>query len=280
MISMVAALSLAAVLLGQPAPAVQPPVPAEPAYAVGPEDVLNIVVFNEPELSGRFTVDSEGAITFPLVGRVVVDGQTPRAIEQKLTELLAQGYLVNPQVTVTIEQYRSQRVFVTGEVRSPGAYALKGNMTLLEVLAQAGGTTADAGSELLIIRPKSRPTEAAPLSPGTPDDPSREITRIRMQDVLSGNVREVVIRDGDTVYVPKAQRFYVTGHVRTPGSFIWEPGLTVQQAVAMAGGVTERGSLRRVRIFRIVGGKRTEVRPKLTDLVQPNDTIEVPQRLF
>lgn len=258
---------------------VSPP-PVEATYTVGPEDVLNIAVYNEPDLTGRFTVDSDGALTFPLLGRVEVGGLTLRAIEEKLTRLLAEGYLVNPQVTVTVEQYRSQRVFVTGEVRSPGAYSLKGQMTLLEVLAQAGGTTTEAGSEVLIIRPKRQSSEAGPLSPGAPGDPSQDITRVRMQDVLSGNVREVVIRDGDTVYVPKAERFYVTGHVRTPGSFVWEPGLTVQQAVAMAGGVTERGSLRRVRIFRIVGGKRTEIRPKLTDLVQPNDTIEIPQRLF
>lgn len=264
---------------GQPAPAPPAP-PAATDYTVGPDDVLSVAVFNEPDLTGRFTVDSDGAITFPLLGRVAVEGLTLRAIEEKLTRLLAEGYLVNPQVAVTVEQYRSQRVFVTGEVRSPGAYSLKGNMTLLEVLAQAGGTTADAGSEVQIIRPKTRPGETGPLSPGQPGDPNQETVRIRMQDVLSGNVRGLVIRDGDTVYVPKAERFYVTGYVRTPGSFIWEPGVTVQQAIAMAGGVTERGSLRRVRIFRIIDGKRTEVRPKLTDPVQPNDTIEIPQRLF
>jgi polysaccharide export outer membrane protein len=90
----------------------------------------------------------------------------------------------------------------------------------------------------------------------------------------------ILLQDNDTIFVSAADRFYVTGFVRTPGSFVLQPNMTVQQAIAVAGGLTERGSTRGIKIRRKVKGKDVEVNARMTDLVQPNDTIQVRQRLI
>ncbi len=101
-----------------------------------------------------------------------------------------------------------------------------------------------------------------------------------MDDLRSGRAQQILLSDGDTVNVPKAQTFIVNGFVRTPNMYVLEGEVTVQKAIAIAGGVTERGALSRARIQRMVDGKLVELKAKLTDLVLPNDTIVVPQRFF
>jgi polysaccharide biosynthesis/export protein len=248
-------------------------------YTIGPRDVLAITVFGEPEVSGRYTVDGEGTLDFRWVGRVKAGGLTLRQLEDLLVKRLSDGYLVNPQISVEVEQYRSQSVYVMGEVRNPGTVSITGEMRLLDVLGKAGSFTPAAGSVITITRPRdSRPVDG-PLLPGVEADV--ETIRVNVKDLQSGvSGQEITLRDGDTIYVAKAATFYVTGYVRTPGPYTLEPGTTVLQALSLAGGVTERGAGNRVRIARIVDGKTVEIRAKLTDLVQPGDTLHVPQRYF
>lgn len=270
--------SFVAALVLAPAGARAQPIPAA-EYVVGPQDVLSITVFNEPALSGRFTVEGDGTINYPLIGRVAVAGKTLRAIQEGLTKQLAAGYLVNPQVTVLVEQYRSQSIFVMGEVRQPGKHIITGTLSLLEALSQAGGPTATAGTEVIVRRPKDPGAPPGPVDP-TDDTLSDVVARVSLQDVQTGRAVHVTIRDGDTIFVPKAEMFFVTGHVRSPGSYVWEKGMTVLKAISLAGGITERGARNRVKIIRIVNGQRKEIRVKMTDPVLPNDTVEVPQRYF
>ena len=114
-------------------------------YVIGPEDVLTVTVFNEPGLSGRFRVENDGHFNYPFLGRIHAGGVTISDVATILKAKLSEGYLRNPQVTVDVDQFRSQSVFVMGEVRSPGKYVLSGSVSLLEVLAQAGSTTAAGG---------------------------------------------------------------------------------------------------------------------------------------
>lgn len=250
----------------------------EPAnYVIGAEDVLNVTVFNEPALSGRFRVENDGQFSYPFLGRVKAGGRTLSDVATTLKTRLADGYLRNPQVTVDVDQFRSQSVFVMGEVRSPGKYVLSGSVSLLEVLAQAGSTTAAAGSEIVVLHPKTPASGAVTLA--APGD--AEVLRVSLREIESGRLSQnVEIRDGDTIFVPKAERFFVVGLVRNPGSYALEANMTVLQALSLAGGVTERGSNRRLRITRVVDGKRRELDVKPTDLVQPGDTITVRQRLL
>ena len=108
-------------------------------YVIGPQDVLLIQVFDQPDLGGKYTVEADGTFTFPMIGRVKAGALTLRGFEKELRERLADGYFRSPQVTVAVEQYRSQRVFVMGEVRQPGPVVLTGGMTLIEALARAAG---------------------------------------------------------------------------------------------------------------------------------------------
>jgi polysaccharide export outer membrane protein len=247
-------------------------------YVVGAQDVLKVTVFDEPQLSGTFRVDTDGAFTYPFLGRIKAVGQTLRTIESDLARLLADGYVRRPQVAIEVEQYRSRSIFVVGEVRSPGKYPLSGEMTLIEALAQAGSTTQAAGAEVLVLRP-SEAADGTQLEPGA--TPANRTTRVNLSDLQSGKVlNDVILREGDTVFVPKAERFYVTGHVRTPGAYTYEPGMTVLQAISVAGGLSEKGSNRGIRIVRVVDGHKKEIGVRLTDPIEPNDTLVVRQRLL
>jgi polysaccharide export outer membrane protein len=246
-------------------------------YIVGPQDVLTVTVFNEPQLSGRFRVENDGQFSYPFIGRIKAGGATLREIGELIRLKLADGYIRDPQVTVEVEQFRSQNVFVMGEVRTPGKYTLTGAVTLIEALAQAGSTTSAAGNEILILHPK----ETTKGAPTLPDDGDADIVRVNLRNIEGGKLSQnVAIRDGDTIFVPKAERFYVIGLVRNPGSFVLEPNMTVLQAISLAGGVSDRGSDRRIRIIRIVDNKKKEFDAKPTDPVHAGDTVVVRQRLL
>jgi polysaccharide biosynthesis/export protein len=259
-------------LAGIPARAI-----AQTDYTVGSQDVLTITVFGEAELSGRYTVEQDGTFTFPQLGRVKAGGMTLRALEQELKKQLADGYLRNPQVAVAVETYRSQRILIIGEVRSPGEYQLTGEMTLLAALARAGSTTPSAGHEALIVRAPRKQATPAPNG----ETPDSEILRIDLSDLQAGNIGlNVRLLDGDTVNVPKALSVFVSGQVKSPGAYSVEREMTVLQVLSLAGGISERGSDSRIQILRTVDGKKKEIKAKLTDIVEPGDTIVVKERFF
>jgi polysaccharide export outer membrane protein len=250
-------------------------------YVIGPQDVLSIAVFDSADLGGKYAVELDGTFTFPLIGRVNAGGMTIRDFESALKVRLADGFFRNPQVTVAVEQYRSQRVFVTGEVRNPGSYALTGDMTLIEALAKAGSTTPNASDEVLVVRGGKGEALDASLAAASGAD-GRDTIRINLQQLQSGgaSARNVDLRDGDTIYVARAELTYVFGQVKNPGSYAIRSDTTVLQALSLAGGVTPTGAMNRTRIIRTVDGTKTEIRVKLTDIVQPGDTIMVPERFF
>jgi polysaccharide export outer membrane protein len=274
-------------------------------YEVGPGDVLGVIVLNQPGLTGEFTVDPEGFMVYPFVGRVKATGLSALEIERKLTTLLADGYLRRPQISVAVKQFRSHRVFVTGEAEKPGPYGLRPDRMLSSLLQDIGELTPRAGHEIIIIRPPGAP--AAPLEPSfgdsseseepapapspSPTPPTRapypgevegsEIIRVKLREVRSGFPdKDVRLQIGDTIYFPKASNVYLTGHVARPGAYRFDENMTVFQALALAGSVTERGSMKRVRVIRMVDGRRKEFDLKLTDVLEPEDTVHVPERFF
>ena len=285
-------------------------------YEIGPGDVLKVVVLGQAEMTGEFRVDPEGMINYPILGKIKASGHSALEVERKLTLLLADGYLRRPQVTVTVAEYASQKVFVTGEVSRPGAWALKADRSLLALLSELGPLGPNAGHEVIVIRPPAAgpaeataDTPAAPPAeggegeappdassttttttvPAAPDAaaalpfavPGAEIFRISLLELQSGNPeKNLPLQAGDTVYVPKAAQVYVMGSVARPGALRYQEGMTVLQALTLAGGVTERGSAGRTKVIRIVGGKKVEKKVKPTDLVQPEDTLMVPERFF
>ena len=287
MVQLIFSLIVALAAQAAPAPpssAAQFPAPAGTTYLIGPSDVLGIKVFEEPTLSAEYTVDSDGAITFPFIGRVQVGGKTVNEIEAQVTAALRADYVRRAQVSVNITQYRSRAIYVLGEVRNPGKYNITGPVTLLEVIANAGSLTPTAGPILTVQRYRDGLAAAAvaALEPTLPGDPrGAELLRISYDDLKEGRLKaNILLQDGDTIFVPAADRFYVSGFVKTPGMFVLAPGLTVQQAISIAGGLTERGSTRGIKISRKVNGKDVEINVGMSDLVKPNDTIKVRQRLI
>jgi polysaccharide export outer membrane protein len=291
-------------------------------YEIGPGDVVSVVVIGQAQMTGNFAVDPEGMVNFPILGKIKAAQHTTLELERKLTTLLADGILKRPQVTVSIAEYGSQRVFVTGEVQRPGRYPLKADRTLLALLGDIGALGANVGHEVIVVRPpasaphssgpavplsitdapeaatapssagtageatggETEPTPAPtpPSVPGLPFvAPGSEVFRINLLELQSGNPeRNIALKAGDTVYFPKAAQVYVMGSVGRPGPYRYHEGMTVLQALTLAGGVTERGSQGRTKVVRIVDGKKVEKKVKATDLVLPEDTLVVPERFF
>ena len=266
-----------------PAPFPSPSASLPPEYQIGPEDILKVTVYGHEDLTQTVVVQSDGTFVFPLIGRVKGGDLSPKELERKITVLLSQGFIRNPQVTVIVQEYRSKTIFVVGEIMRPGTYPLSGSRTLVEALAKAGPTTANAGAEVVIVRPHGE--VQGPVLPNQvgegPASAAAEVIRVSMPDIQAGDLtKNVLLRPNDTVFVPLAPKVFVSGEVRNPGAYPFAPGTTVRQAISLAGGLTEDGSSGRIRVVRTVAGKSREVKIKLEDAIQPGDTIVVKSKLF
>jgi len=253
---------------------------AQRLYVVGSNDVLTITVYNQAQLSGKFVVEADGTFAYPLLGRVAAGGLSIRAVEDKVRQGLAQGFLKDPQITVTVDQYRSQQIFVMGEVKQPGPLPFTGAMTLIEALARAGSVTEHAGAEALIVH-SAGGGAPAPVSVLTERTGGSDAIHVDLQKLQRGTLTQnVTLQPGDTIFVPIADTVFVSGQVRLPGAYPLRAGMTVRQALALAGGVTDRGSTRRVQIIRVIDGKETTINGDLQKTVQAGDTIVVNERFF
>ena len=246
-----------------------PGLPTE-GYVIGPQDNLSIIVTDEAELSGKYRVDSDGTISMPYLKRVPVAGLSLADAQDKITAMLKADFIRNPQVRVEVDQFKARSVLMTGEVRVQGKLTLPGTtMSLLEALALAGSATQNASNEVLIMHPP-KPGEKAP-----------EPITVNRKDLELGKVgRDITLQDGDIVNVPLAKRFYISGFVKNPGSFVLDTGTTVGQAIILAGGLSDRGSDRRIKIGRTVNGKTVDISVTMEDRVLPNDEIKVKSRFF
>ncbi len=221
-------------------------------YQVGPEDQLDIVVFGQDALNRTLRVNGQGEIVMPLGGAVKVAGLTTQEIERRLSDLYNANYLVNPQITVAVKEFRHQWVAVTGAVNKPGSYELIGPRTLLEVLSMAGGVSNQgsgssygagnqAGDVVDVIRRENAPELAQKTQAGAvqPFAPKTETMVIDLRRLVSGQEprSNIAVRNGDVVYVPFAGTAFVLGAVKKPGIIAVKENLTVSQAVALAGDV-------------------------------------------
>jgi polysaccharide export outer membrane protein len=250
------------------------------SYRIGPGDVLKIAVWGHEDLTRATVVAADGRMPFPLIGDVQASGLTPTELEGRLRQLLGKDYLVDPQVTVTVQEYRSQKVFVLGEAEKPGTYPLTGQATLLDVLSQAGGPSKTAGRQVVIVRfPKSE----APVTPGTAGSTT---FRMNLKKLLDGDGAEnLVLESGDTVYVPKQTSFFVLGEVRKPGAYLLDKETSALEAITLAGGFTERAASTVAKVLRKRADGNQETiaidlggaDPRAREfLLAENDTILVP----
>ena len=241
-------------------------------YVVGAQDLLKITIYGEPLLSGAIRVDNDGSFPFQYLDRVKAEGLTTAQIEKVLRDRLGDGYLRSPQVSVEVIEYRSQSVFVTGEVRLPNKYSLPGNSTLMDVLTLAGSVTSNAGTWVQITHARAGVKGLGPAVTAEYD------VRVNLRDIQTGKAQNIQVQDGDTIFVPKTERVWVVGQVRNSGGIPYEEGMTVFEAISAAGGVTEKGSNNRVEIIRIENGRRKSFDAKQTDVLKPGDQVNVRAR--
>jgi polysaccharide export outer membrane protein len=274
-------LALALLTLGaQEPPASAPPRAQAPEYEVGADDILKVTVFGHDDLSLSVIVQPDGTFVFPLIGRVKALDLTTRELEQKLTLLLSKGFIRNPQVSVSVQENRSKVIHVVGEVSRPGSYPLSEGRTLVELLSRAGPLLPGAGAEVVVIHPAS-PSQGPLLPQDVEGRAGDQVTRVDLRRLQAGEmVQNLGLRSGDTVFIPQAPRVFVTGEVRNPGAYAFMPGMTVRQAVSLAGGFTEHASTGRLKVVRQAGDKSRELKVKIDDVVEPGDTVVVKESWF
>jgi len=249
-----------------------------PDYKVGTGDKLAISVFGHDDLSKIVEVRGDGTINYPLIGDLQVTGKSVTQIDDELTHILGKDYLVDPQVSVDVTEYQSQWVTIIGEVRTPGQYVLKRNMRLIDLLAAAGGPTKEAGTEILITHRAG--------SDGAPRQVLVDRDRLLSRDSADGNP---LLVHGDIVSIGEKQAFYIRGEVGKPGMYYLESGLTLMNAISVAGGLTQFANRKDIQLLRedadhheklTVNLKAIEEGKKEDVPLRPNDTIIVPRRVF
>jgi polysaccharide export outer membrane protein len=273
-----------------PAPVERPPLsglgekpPSTPTegYTLGPGDALRVSVYDNPDLSQEVTIEADGAFSYPLIGRVQAAGLPVRQLESLLAKRLAEGYLVSPQVGVTVTQHKSQQVYVLGAVKTPGPYALQRQMTLLEVLSVAGGPTPEAGFEVILTHAADKPaltSGTANVAAAANGQPS---LRVSLEQLMAGGMpQRITLQEGDVVYVPVAAFVYVTGEIQHPGRYRLEKDTTIQKAVTLAGGFTKFAAIKSMTVQRMVNGKRLDFQAGPDDLLQAEDVVVVRPSLF
>lgn len=276
------------------APAGAPPAPAPPPaagdvrpagaagqdYRVGPGDVLRVTVYGHEDLTQTITIQPDGSFVFPLLGTIQVVRATPAELAEHIADRLGKGLIRDPKVSVVVQDFRSQVVFAVGEVTRPGPYPLAGDATVVEILARAGPLSPNAGTEVVVVRPKRQVDK--PVLPEDVSSPAEaEVLRVDMRELRAGHLeKNLRLKANDTVFVPEATRVFVSGEVRNPGAFPFTSGLTIRQAIALAGGFTPDASTKNARVVRDVDGVSATFKMKLDERIRPGDTIVVKAKLF
>lgn len=242
------------------APAASSQAPADSAeYVLGPEDVIEVEVVGQPD-KGRARIYSDGTIQLNLVGKLEASGKTPRQLGELISQSLKQGgFYSDPVVNIEVVTYASRYVTVLGAVASPGLVPMNRRYRLSEVIARVGGVQS-TGADYVIVRPENGPERrylVDKLATGTSED-------------------DPYVNPGDKIYSPIADVFYISGQVNSPGTYSVRQDLTVGQAIARGGGLTQSGSDRKVSVTR--GGKKIKLDPSAK--VEPGDVLVVGERLF
>jgi len=287
-------LALSLVLLGQVPQ--NPNIPqslnqVRPDYELGPNDQILIGVPQAQEINQRpFRIDSDGFIDLPLVGQVRASGLTVRGLETVLATRL-RDFIRDPQVTITMVQFRSEPVFFLGAFRTPGIYPLQGGRTLVEMLAAVGGLQPTASRRIKITRRTENGT--IPLSNAVEDPDKKIVTAEISLDSLTQNVNpaeDIILKAYDIVNADIAQPIYVNGEVAKPGavSLNEQQSISVTQALSQAGGFTQAASRAKIRVLRPILGtsRRAEIEVNLDRINEgkendlpllPNDVLFVPR---
>lgn len=271
---LVAALGLAAAgaqaQAGTPAKA---PGAAVAEYQLGAGDVVRVVVYQNPDLTLETRVSETGVISYPLLGNVRIGGLGVSAAEKLIADGLKNGNFVKaPQVTLILMQVKGNQASVLGQVNRPGRYPIEtADMRMTDLLANAGGVTS-TGAEILVL---------SGTRAGKPFRMEIDLPSVFGPSAEQGRPNDVLIQNGDVLWVDRAPLVYIYGEVQRPGPLRLERGMTVMQALAAGGGLNQRGTERGIRVHRkSADGKVQVVQPAMDDAVRDGDVVYVKESLF
>jgi polysaccharide export outer membrane protein len=237
---------------------------------LGPGDTIRVTAFRHPELTTEARLSEKGTVHLPLLGEAKLVGMTPDQAASHIAEEMKKGdFVQNPQIGVAVLQARSRQVSVLGFVNKPGRYVIDGTAArVTDVIALAGGPQPEASDIVTVQRTGIAESETVKVD-----------LRSIMQD--GDAAKNIEVRGGDSVFVPKAPVFYVYGEVHKGGAYRIEPDMTVAQAISVAGGITPRGSDRRVQMRRKGDDGKWKLHDaRLLDGLRPDDVILVRESLF
>jgi polysaccharide export outer membrane protein len=280
----------------------------ENGYRLGAGDVVSISILagGVEQVAKEMVVGDNGDITVPFIGKIQAAGLTVNDLEKKIVPPLASGYFVDPQVSLQIKEYRSLQFFISGTVNLPGMYSLDFVPTIMDLIAKAGGVTAERGNLAYILRGVKEPGLLATEAPLSEKEFSESIAgamagartkpivvdlqRLLDEGDMSENIR---LQSGDTIYIPQGIRLdlagtkiYVQGKVREPGVFNFQPGITALAACIMAGGFDKFAAPNRARVIRNVDGENKVISINLKKVetgeepdlpLQPGDRVHIPE---
>lgn len=231
--------------------------------------MVELTVYDQPDLTTKARISQDdGSIIFPLLDEVAIAGLTPEAAGRKIERLLRDGgFIKAPQVALTVREFLSKKVPVMGQVNNPGQYMLKGESRVVDLITEAGGVRQDAADVIVMVSKQSGKTVRYEI----------DLLKFYAGD-MSQNLK---VSRGDFILVPKMDSFYIHGEVKRPGMYRLQRGMTAMQALSVGGGLTDRGSLKGMRVTRQqADGKTKKIKVELTDSLQPDDVLYVKERLF
>ena len=246
------------------------PVAIANEYRLGAGDVVRISVFQNPDLALETRITEAGIVSYPLLGTIRLGGQSVTNAEKLIADGLRNGNFVkSPQVTLVVLQVRGNQASVLGQVNRPGRYPLEvADMRLSDLLAMAGGT-ATTGSDLVVVT-------------GTREGrPFRREIDLPGVFAAGGSGKDLLILNGDSIWVERQPIVYIYGEVQRPGPMRLEREMTLLQALATGGGLTQRGTAKGIVVHRKgAGGKVEVIQPGMTDAVREGDVVFVRESLF
>jgi polysaccharide export outer membrane protein len=239
-------------------------------YRLATGDTVRVTVFQNPDLTLEVRINENGNISYPLLGVVPIGGMTVAEAEKRIADGLREGNFVKqPQVSLLVTQVRGNQVSVLGQVGKPGRFPLESaDMRLTDVIADAGGVSPIGSDTVIVI--------------GTRDGKAFRVA-VDLPALFSSDRRngDLLMQNGDVVWVERAPQVYVYGEVQKPGALRLERGMTVMQALSTGGGLTQRGTERGLRVHRRdADGKVSVIDVNLIDLLKPDDVLYVRESVF
>ena len=244
----------------QPAPSAAVGEGASSVYILGRDDVVEVGLLGRNDFGGRARVQADGTIQLPFIGKIAAADKTTSELSDNVRKALQTGgFFSDPVVTVEVTGYASRYVVVLGSVGSPGLVPINRPYRMSEILARVGGVR-DGAADYLVVTSAAGVEKRYPIRDLATGDPSRD----------------PFVAPGDKIYSPQVEVFYISGQVNSPGVQAFQTGMTVEMAIAKAGGVTEQGSAKKVSTTR--DGKKVKLKP--TEEVKVGDVLLIGERLF